>query len=309
MPSKAASRREFAPELERAREDYLSYLRYERRLSDYTVDAYASDLIRYLTWLSGRGLRRLDQVDRDLVERFMTTEGKRGLAAKTLARRLSSLRGFHGYVHRRRGGGGDPTKGVGLPRRERRLPRVLTVEEAVRLVETPAGGDPPALRDRAMLELMYGSGLRVSEVLDASPESLRLREGFIRVVGKGNKERVVPLTGACIRILRRYVKDGRTQLLSRTDPGALFLNQRGGKLSRMGLWRILRRYATAAGVTRDFHPHMLRHSFATHLLEGGADLRVIQELLGHASVATTQVYTQVDRGFLMEVHRRFHPRS
>jgi integrase/recombinase XerD len=298
-----------SPELEQAREDYLSYLRYERRLSDYTVDAYAADLIRYFTWLAGQGLRRPDGVDRDLVLRFMTAEGQRGLAGKTLARRLSSLRGFHGYLHRRRGGAADPTKGVGLPRREHRLPRVLTVEEAIRLVETPPEEEPAGLRDRAMLELMYGSGLRVSEVLDATPEALRLDEGFIRVVGKGNKERVVPLTRACIRSLERYLEKGRTTLVSRTDPGTLFLNRRGGKLSRMGLWRILRRHAAAARVAPDFHPHMLRHSFATHLLEGGADLRVIQELLGHASVATTQVYTQVDRGFLIEVHRRFHPRS
>lgn len=308
MSSKTPSRGELAPALDRAREDYLSYLRYERRLSDYTVDAYASDLIRYLTWLSGRGLRRVEDVDRIQVESFMTAEGKRGLASRTLARRLSSLRGFHGYFRRRRGGEGDPTQGVGLPRREGRLPRALSIEEAARLMETPEGGDALGLRDRGILELMYGSGLRVSEVLGLKPEGLHLTEGMVRVLGKGDKERVVPLTLASVRALREYLKKGRSSLVSKRDPGNLFLNRRGGRLSRMGLWRILRKHAAAAHVSPDFHPHMLRHSFATHLLEGGADLRVIQELLGHASVSTTQIYTQVDRGFLLEVHKRFHPR-
>jgi integrase/recombinase XerD len=185
---------------------------------------------------------------------------------------------------------------------------VLSVQEAIALVETPKGVDPASRRDRAMLELMYGSGLRVSEVLGLTPDALHLGEGFVRVVGKGNKERIVPLTRACVRALGRYLKEGRPELAAGPGPDRLFLNRRGGMLSRMGLWRILRRHARAAGVCRDFHPHMLRHSFATHMLEGGADLRVIQELLGHASVTTTQVYTQVDRGFLLEVHRRFHPR-
>jgi integrase/recombinase XerD len=302
------SRAKVSPELEQARDDYLGYLRYERRLSDYTVDAYASDLIRYLTWLSGRGFRHISGVSQGDLERFLIEEGKRGLSAKTLARRLSCLRGFHGYFRRRRRLPRDPTEGLELPRRGNRLPRVLSVDEASRLVETPAGGAPANLRDRAVLELMYGSGLRVSEVLTLSLEALRLKEGFLRVVGKGDRERAVPLTRPSIRSMRAYLSDGRPRLERGKDPGTVFLNQRGGRLSRMGLWRILRRHALAAGLAGDFHPHMLRHSFATHLLEGGADLRVIQELLGHASVTTTQIYTQVDRGLLKEVHRTFHPR-
>jgi integrase/recombinase XerD len=175
-------------------------------------------------------------------------------------------------------------------------------------MEAPAGDDAVALRDKALLELMYGSGLRVSEALSLTRDALRLREGYLRVVGKGDKERAVPLTRTSVTALTRYLEHGRPQLVSRRDPGPLFLNRRGGRMSRMGLWRTLRRYARAAGVDADFHPHMLRHSFATHLLEGGADLRAIQEMLGHASVTTTQIYTQVDRGLLQEVHRKFHPR-
>ncbi len=312
MPrSPAPPRAPLPPGLDRAREDYLSYLRYERRLSDRTVDAYAADLAGYLGWAAARGHAETGEMDRDEVERYLGSEGERGLSGRTLARRLSCLRGFHGYLSRRRRAGADPTEGLEPPRRGRRLPRVLAVEEVLKLLEAPRGSGPLALRDRAALELMYGSGLRVSEVLDLRPEGLRLDERFVRVIGKGDKERAVPLTEASVEALRRY-RDGARALLAgraRRDPGNLFLNRRGGRLSRMGLWRILRRHAVAAGISGDFHPHMLRHSFATHLLEGGADLRVVQELLGHASVTTTEIYTHVDRGQLLEVHRLFHPRE
>ncbi len=297
------------PGLDRAREDYLGYLRYERRLSDRTVDAYAADLLGYLTWLVRAGHRDLDGVGREDMERYLNAEGERGLSGRTLTRRLSCLRGFHGYRRRRRQAETDPTEGLEPPRRGRRLPRALSVEEVARLLDAPPGDTPVGIRDRALLELMYGSGLRVSEALDLVPEALRLREGFVRVVGKGDKERAVPLTEISRRALRRWLEEGREELAGRRDPGTVFLNRRGGRLSRMGLWRILRRYAGAAGLPGDVHPHMLRHSFATHLLEGGADLRVVQELLGHASVTTTEIYTHVDRGHLREVHRLFHPRS
>ena len=296
-------------DMEQAREDYLGYLRYERRLSNYTVDAYASDLIKYLTWLSGHGLRTLAEVNQTVLERFLTEEGRRGLSSRTMARRLSCLRGFHGYFRRRGRSDVDPTEGLDGPRREQRLPRVLTVEEATRLVEAPSGQNPAGLRDRGVLELMYGSGLRVSETLDLSVNALRLEDEFVRVVGKGDRERLVPLTPASVRALKTYLHDGRPRLVRGRDPENVFLNQRGGRLSRMGLWRILRRHALTAGLAHDFHPHVLRHSFATHLLEGGADLRVIQELLGHVSVTTTEIYSRVDRSFLKEVHRTFHPRS
>jgi integrase/recombinase XerD len=308
MPPKPATA-PLPPELERAREDYLSYLQYERRLSDQTINAYAGDLRSWLSWLGAHGRRRLDEVSRDDLEGFMNAEGDRGLSGRTLARRLSCVRGFHDYLRRRRGAEGDPTEGLEPPRRGRALPRALTVEEAGRLMRTPEGDDPLALRDRAVLELMYGSGLRVSEVLGLEPAALRLDEHYVRVVGKGDKERAVPMTEASVAAMREYLDRGRTPLARRRDPGTVFLNRRGGRLSRMGLWRMLGRRAAAAGLPGDFHPHMLRHSFATHLLEGGADLRVVQELLGHASVTTTEIYTHVDRGFLREEHRKYHPRG
>ena len=295
--------------LDEAREDYLSYLRYERRLSDRTVDAYAADILGYLTWLGAHARASLSEVVRADVEGYLDDEGGRGLSARTLSRRLSCLRGFHAYLQRRRAASMDPTDGLEAPRRGRRLPRVLSVDEALRLMGAPVGDGPLARRDRALLELLYGSGLRVSEALDLTPEGLRLADGYLRVVGKGDKERAVPLTGPSVRALRAYIAEARPALVRRRDPGTLFVNGRGGRLSRMGLWKILRTHARTAGIAGDLHPHMLRHSFATHLLEGGADLRVVQELLGHASVTTTEIYTHVDRGQLREVHRLKHPRE
>ena len=294
---------------ERAYDDFLGYLRYERRLSDHTVEAYASDLLKYLAWLQRRGRRAIDGVTPLDVETFLNDEGRRGLTGRTLARRLSCYRSFHSYLLRRKKIADDPTVELEAARVGKRLPRVLSIEEAIRLVEFPKGDEALTLRDRAILELMYGSGLRVSEVLHLPLEALRLNETYVRVLGKGKRERVVPLTATSVQALRAYLNDGRPSLAGARTPDAVFLNRRGGKLSRMGLWGILSRHARDAGLERGFHPHMLRHSFATHLLEGGADLRVIQELLGHASVTTTQIYTQVDRGFLQEVHRRFHPRA
>lgn len=300
--------RVLGPALEAHREDYLGHLRFERRLSDRTVDAYASDVLAYLLWLQDNGHPDLGRVDRGVAESYLASLGAAGLSPRSVARKLSSLRGFHGYLHRRGRLAEDPIEGLDPPRRERRLPGVLSIEEATRLVESARERDPLGLRDRAMLEIMYGSGLRVSEVLSLEGDRLRLRERFVIVRGKGDRERAVPLTAPCLAALRRYLADGRPALVSGRDPGRVFLNRRGGPLSRMGLWRVLRRHAVRADLPAEFHPHVLRHSFATHLLEGGADLRVIQELLGHASVTTTQIYTQVDRSLLREVHRRFHPR-
>ncbi|MDZ4804280.1 MAG: tyrosine recombinase, partial [Candidatus Eisenbacteria bacterium] len=225
--------------------------------------------------------------------------------------RVAALRSFYGFAVR----GGlvrrDPAESLPGPRQGRRLPRVLTVDEARRLVTAPAGDAPPARRDRAMLELMYGLGLRVSELLELTLDRLDLESLFIRVVGKGSRERVLPLGGASAHALSAWLVDGREAMLRKGGPAppTIFINQRGGRLSRMGFWKILKGHARDAGVERDLHPHTLRHSFATHMLEGGADLRVVQELLGHASITTTQIYTQVDRDYLREVHRSFHPRA
>jgi integrase/recombinase XerD len=300
---------ELSPAFDSARDDYLGHLRYERRLSERTVEAYAADLRSWLTWLDARGVTDLAVVEAGLVEAYLAAEGRRRVSARTLSRRLSCLRGFHAYLRRRRGLPADPTEALEAPRRSRKLPRVLSVEEAKCLLESIDGDSPGDLRDRALLELLYGSGLRVSEAIGLTAEAVHLRDAYLVVRGKGDKERAVPLTSPAGRAVERYLRDGRDGLAGPRAADALFLNRRGGALSRMGVWRVLRRRVLGAGLSTEVHPHMLRHSFATHLLEGGADLRVIQELLGHASVTTTQIYTQVDRTMLREVHRRFHPRS
>jgi integrase/recombinase XerD len=229
-----------------------------------------------------------------------------------VARRRSTLRGFHAFLARVGHRLDDPVALLPPPRRGRRLPHALTTDEIEALLAQPEGDSPLALRDRAMLELAYASGLRVSELCGLAAGDLDLAARVLTVTGKGDKQRVVPFGRAALRALRDWLERGRPPLAARARrgrAGALFLNARGGPLGRMGWWKILRGHARRAGLATRVHPHALRHSFATHLLEGGADLRVVQELLGHASVTTTAIYTHLDRGYLREVHRQFHPRS
>lgn len=288
---------------------WMGHLAFERRLAENSVAAYGTDLRHHLGFLAERRLA-LAAVTTGHLEHYLTALYEAGYRATSRARRLATLKSF--YAHAARGGliAVDPAEALAAPRTGRRLPRVLTVEQARRLVEAPEGDTPAALRDRAMFELMYGVGLRVSELLELPLERLDLEARLLRVVGKGTKERLLPLGGAAGRALSAWLADGRPRLRSpRTRAHSrVFVNARGGPLGRMGFWKILRGHAQRVGLPADLHPHTLRHSFATHLLEGGADLRVVQELLGHASITTTQIYTEVDRDFLHEVHRSFHPR-
>jgi integrase/recombinase XerD len=289
---------------------WLAHLAFERRLAARSVSAYGSDLEAHLGWLNDRG-GTLQSVGAGDLEAWLTSLYQAGYRASSRARRVAALRSFYAFAARAGQVRRDPAEALPGPRQGRRLPRVLTVEEAARLVTTPAGDEPAALRDRAMLELTYGLGLRVSEVVELPLDRLDLESRLVRVVGKGSRERILPLGGAAVRALEAWLADGRPRLVrkGKAVPSTVFLNQRGGSLSRMGFWKLLKAHAQVAGVARDLHPHTLRHSFATHMLEGGADLRVVQELLGHASITTTQIYTQVDRDYLREVHRSFHPRA
>lgn len=289
---------------------WLAHLAFERRLAARSVAAYGTDLEGHFGWLTDQG-RSLAEVGTGDLEAWLTALYEAGYRASSRARRVAALRSFYSFAVR----GGlvrrDPAESLPGPRQGRRLPRVLTVEEASRIVTAPAGDKPAACRDRAMLEVMYGLGLRVSELLELNLERLDMESLIVRVVGKGSRERVLPLGGASAAALEAWLAHGRPSMLRKGKPAppTIFINQRGGRLSRMGFWKILKGHARAAGVERDLHPHTLRHSFATHMLEGGADLRVVQELLGHASITTTQIYTQVDRDYLREVHRSFHPRA
>ena len=298
-----------SPKLTAAIDGWLDELRRGRRLSPRTVDAYARDLSDYAGFAGHHRLRGWDEATPTFVDGYFATLERRGLSTATLARRRSALRGFHAFLGRVGHATHDPVAMLPPPRRERRLPHALALADIEALLAHPEGEEPLALRDRAMLELAYAGGLRVSELIGLTRDAVDLHGRALTVTGKGDKQRLVPFGRAAARALAAWLERGRPQLARTARHEHVFVNARGGPLSRMGWWKILHGHARGAGVTARVHPHALRHSFATHLLEGGADLRVVQELLGHARVSTTAIYTHLDRGYLREVHRQFHPRA
>jgi len=290
-----------------ALDDYIQHLRVERGLTKHTVDAYASDLMRFGTWL-GREQSSLEQVDEALVAGYLVAMSRGGSSARTQARALSSIRGFFRFLVQDKRHKRDPTELLEGPKLLRKLPNVLTREEVLRLLEAPLGKKPNHVRDRAMLHTMYAAGLRVSELVDLDLGDVSLQEGFVVVTGKGNKRRIVPI-GAHARVaMKAYLAEVRPKWALPASR-ACFLTARGKAMTRQGFWRIVKKYARAVGITKPISPHKLRHSFATHLLAGGADLRSVQTMLGHADLATTQIYTHVTGEHLREMHERFHPRG
>ena len=295
---------------------YLDHLTVERGLADNTLSAYRRDLDRYLAFLASRGVARLEDVQPATIRAFIasvsaSTHGPDGdpYRATTVSRMLSAVRTFHRFSVREGLTGDDPTAGVVRPRLPRALPHPLTVQEVAAIVEAPRTEEPAGLRDRAILELLYGAGLRVSELTGLDVDDLDLDEGAVRVLGKGSKEREVPIGRMARDAIDAYLTRARPMLASARSRAALFLNARGGRLTRQSCARLLDTHARAAGIRRRVTPHDLRHSFATHLLEGGADVRVVQELLGHASVATTQIYTLVTNEHLRTAYYTAHPRA
>ncbi len=294
---------------------FLDHLMVERGLSANTVAAYRRDLARYATFLRARGLGDARRVDEAAVAGFLAwvssaTHGDgRPYRATSLVRALSAVRSFHRYLLREGTTRRDPAASVVRPRLPRALPRPLRVEEVFAILAAPEEGTAKGLRDRAVLETLYGAGLRVSELTGLDVDDVDLEEGSVRVLGKGGREREVPLGGHAVRAIGAYLHLARPRIATARSRAALFLNLRGGRLTRQGVTLILAEAARRAGLERPVSPHVLRHSFATHLLEGGADVRVVQELLGHASVATTQVYTLVTREHLREVYEMAHPRA
>ena len=287
--------------------EYLEHLRVERGLAHNTLDAYARDLRELATWLSDRG-RTLASADTDVVARYLGALGERGLGARSQARHLSAVRGLFRFVRAQRYIEHDPTELLDRPRARARLPTVLSRDEVERLLAAPDLNNPAGLRDAAMLYTMYASGLRVSELVGLELEGLSRAEGLVRVRGKGDKERLVPIGDVASELVERYLHDVRPQWASAREQ-AIFVTPRGTRMTRQAFWKIVRRHALTAGIARAISPHKLRHSFATHLLEGGADLRAVQEMLGHSDIATTQVYTHVLTDRLQAVHRRYHPRG
>jgi integrase/recombinase XerD len=287
---------------------FLDHLRVERGLSDHTISGYARDLARYLSYLSARRVVSPTRADRRMIEEHLGELRRGGRSPSSVARAASAIRGLHRFLVAEGLADQNPAARIPTPRRIERLPHAIPVEEILRLVDVPEGSGPLPIRNRALLELAYATGLRASELVGLTPREVHAEDRFVRVVGKGGKERVVPYGGAAARALARYRSGPRDLLRRGKRVSALFLNHRGGPLTRVGYWGILKREARRAGIP-DVHPHVLRHSFASHLLQGGADLRVVQELLGHASIATTEIYTHLETARLREVHASCHPRG
>lgn len=287
---------------------FLESLVVERGLRQNSLEAYQRDLIRYLTHLAGRR-REVTSLDRTEVPRYLLALREAGLNPRSVARHLSAIRQFHRFLVRQGRAAEDPTAHLEAPRPWRRLPGVLSSEEVDRLLAVRATGTPQDLRNRAMLELMYASGLRVSELISLRLGDVDLSVGIVRVVGKGDKERLVPVGDAAAASLRVYLRDGRPRLAKRRASDGLFLGRHGGGLTRQMFWNVIKRAAVEAGISKSVTPHTLRHSFATHLLEHGADLRSVQLMLGHADIATTQVYTHLSRSHLKAIYDKFHPRA
>ncbi|HZN90851.1 MAG TPA: site-specific tyrosine recombinase XerD, partial [Thermoleophilaceae bacterium] len=294
--------------------DFLAYLEFERGLSRNTLDAYRTDLLQFGRFLEERDVSALEAQPSDIadfLEALARGDGDRRAPASpaTIHRKSACLRSF--YRHLRRDGllEGDPTATLSTPRRARKLPQVLTRGEVEKLLSQPRGTEPSALRDRALLELMYACGLRASEAIGLELMDVDVEEGVLRARGKGSKERIVPIGQAALKALRIYLERGRPGLVKGAPEAHLFVNFRGGQLTRQGLYKIVRRHALTAGLADQMSPHTLRHTFATHLLAGGCDLRSVQEMLGHADVSTTQLYTHLSSERLKDVYFRAHPRA
>jgi integrase/recombinase XerD len=292
--------------------DFLSYLELERGLSRNTLNAYRTDLLQYGEFLAGNDLDALAARPADISDflaDLATGNGRPACSAATIHRKAACLRSFYKHLRRDELIGDDPTAALSAPRRAKKLPQVLNYPEVQKLLAAPTGSEPTALRDRALLETMYGCGLRASETIGLEVADIDLHEGVLRARGKGSKERLVPLGRQAIAAIGAYLRGGRPKLVGERHEPRLFVNFRGGPLSRQGLYKIVQRNARAAGLGGRMSPHTLRHSFATHLLAGGCDLRAVQEMLGHADISTTQMYTHLSGEQLKDVYFRSHPRA
>ncbi|MGB8331815.1 MAG: site-specific tyrosine recombinase XerD [Polyangiales bacterium] len=290
-----------------ALDDYIQHLRVERGLSKHTVEAYAHDLGSFGVWL-GDALASLDEVDETRVASYLVTLSQERLSARTQARALSAIRGFFRFLVQEGRHACDPTELLEGPRLLRQLPDILNHEEVVRLLVAPTGRKPNRVRDRAMLQTMYAAGLRVSELIELDLADVNLEEGFVSALGKGNKRRIVPIGAHARTAIAEYLAEVRPKW-ARPASRACFVTARGNAMTRQSFWILVKRYARAVGITKPISPHKLRHSFATHLLHGGADLRSVQTMLGHADIATTQIYTHVSGDRLKDMHQRYHPRG
>jgi integrase/recombinase XerD len=291
--------------------DFLHFLIVEKGLANNTIISYERDLKSYLVYLKNvEQMTNFNDVKRAQIVHFLGHLKNEGKSAKTLARHTASIRAFHQFLIREKIADNDPSVHIESPQLERSLPKVLSMEEVETLLESPKLKNHFGYRDKAMLELLYATGMRVSELIGLNSGDVHLTMGFVRCIGKGNKERIIPIGNTAITVLQDYLEKARYKFLSgKQREDALFLNHHGKRLTRQGFWKILKKLVKEAGIEKELTPHTLRHSFATHLLENGADLRAVQEMLGHADISTTQIYTHVTKTRLKEVYSKFHPRA
>jgi integrase/recombinase XerD len=292
-------------------QDYLHFLRVERQLSDNTLQSYKRDITAYTKNIFvSQGVQYFDDIDRVNILHHLQMLKTSGKSARTISRHISSIRSFHQFLLREKRANGDPTVHLEMPKLEKKLPKILSIEEIDNLIAMPNLAKPQGIRDQTMLELLYASGMRISECIALNLEDVHTTMGFVRVFGKGGKERIIPLGRKALEACKAYLEKGRPILEDKLHKSeAFFISQRGDRLTRQFCWKLMKDYAEKAGIDKEITPHILRHSFATHLIENGADLRAVQELLGHADISTTQIYTHISKTRLSEVYKQFHPRA
>lgn len=292
-------------------QDFKHFLLVEKGLAHNTLVSYERDLKSYMNYIQTvEKINNFNEVQRAQIVRFLSFLKDGGKSAKTIARHVASIRAFHQFLFREKMVTNDPTVHLDTPKLEKSLPKVLSLKEVERLLDAPKANDRYGIRDKAMLETLYATGIRVSELIGLNIGDAHLTMGFLRCIGKGNKERIIPLGQTASAAIQNYLDEGRQHFISKKHKDdALFLNHHGRRLTRQGFWKILKRLTAEAGIQKELTPHTLRHSFATHLLENGADLRAVQEMLGHADISTTQIYTHVTKTRLRDVYSKFHPRA
>jgi len=290
-------------------EEFLNYINLEKGLSANTIESYGRDLRKFIKFLNKKGIDKIDNVTRRHITDYLISEKKKGLNANSASRNMVSIKVFFRFLAANNYIAEDITSALDSPRLWKVIPEVLSIKEVERLLKQPDTRTKFGIRDKALLELMYATGLRVSETTGLNINDINMNAGFLRCIGKGSKERIVPLGRASIRAIRIYLKKVRPGFTKDLLITNLFLTQQGKPFTRQGIWKLIKQYALKTGIHKDITPHTLRHSFATHMLSNGANLRTVQELLGHADVATTQNYTHIDKNRLKAIHRKYHPRA
>jgi len=290
-------------------QNYIDYLIIEKGLSDNSLVSYSSDLAKYITFLEKNLIHDLNDVDTTVILAWLIDLAKKGLSAKSRARHIITIRGLYKFLIAEKKVIKSPVKDIDIPKTGLTLPKIMTIEEVATLLDAPDIRKPRGMRNSAMMEIMYGAGLRVSELIALRLQDINLDANFVRVMGKGSKERIVPIGSKARTITQKWIKEGRSSHLKKISTPYLFVARAGKPMTRQSFWKIIKKYALLANISKNITPHTLRHSFATHLLEGGADLRSVQTMLGHSDISTTQIYTHISREYLIKMHQKYHPRN